>query len=68
MFLCALCFFGSAEAIAGRGLRKPEAKLAEQTLTLPHTQSDPILLFDPCGQRQAIPETAAQPNVARHPP
>ena len=50
------------------GFTQPETKLAEQALTLPHAQFDPVLSFDPCRKRLAVPEITAQANVARHPP
>ena len=46
---------------------QPETQLAEQTLTLPHPQLDPIFLLDPRRQRLAVPQIPAQTQLTRHP-
>ena len=44
---------------------QPKAQLAEQSLTLPHAQTDPKLLLDPGGQCFSIPNVAPQPSLSR---
>ena len=52
----------------GARLAQAETQLPEQTLTLAHSQADPILPFDPGGQGFAVPQIAAQTQRAWHLP
>ena len=46
----------------GPRFAQTETQLPEQTLTLPHSQADPILPLDPGGQGFAVPQIAPQPQ------
>jgi hypothetical protein len=46
-------------------LAQPETQLAKHPLALTYSQTDPTLLFDPRGQRLAIPDVSTQTRLAR---
>ena len=65
-----MCLLPFRVGPGNRGARfaQAETQLPEQTLTLSHSQTDPILPFDPGGQGFAVPQIAAQTQRAWHLP
>ena len=50
----------------GARLAQPKAQLPEQALALPHPQVNLIPLGNPGRQGLAVPQSSAQPHIARH--
>ena len=57
---CRVCFGQNRP-----GLAKTKVQLPEQTLALPHAQTDPVFLVHPRRQGLAIPQVHPHSGVAR---